>query len=93
MGMELAALTVLTGAECAHGFGAFAPSVFTIRTLARERGAEGIAHVRAGYVPAVILGLILGVTVSAITDSPLPLIGAVLVIAVMLLAYEWAIRG
>lgn len=85
------ALLVLTAVESVHAYSAFLPSVFTIRTFAQD--AEARVRVRAGYVPAIVFSLVLGAAVAEITEQPAPLWAVVLVSAMMLVFYEWALSG
>lgn len=83
-------LGAFTAVESAHGFSAFCPSVFTIRQLANQT-EEGKAAIREGYIPASIFAILLGLIVSKLTKSWLPLLFSLGTIAFMVAAYEWAL--
>lgn len=93
MNGERALISIMTALESAHGFSAFMPSVFTIKTFAAEGDVEThMADLRSGYLPAVALSLAIGYIASQIVKSWWPLAGAIGVSAGMIGVYELAIR-
>lgn len=67
-------------------YSAALPSVFTIRAFEADRRS-----IRDGERFATVATLALGAVVSAMLDHPAPLVMAVVVAAVMLGMYEWAL--
>lgn len=51
---------------------AFCPSVFTIKSLANQT-EEGQAQIWAGYIPAIIFAVALGIIVSQLIKNPMPM--------------------
>lgn len=92
---QVLALALLTAGEQAHSYSAFCPSVFTIRNWVLEGDpatvSKNVANLRAGYRPAVAFGLGLGLVVSFIARSPLPLAFALGTSVVMGSLYEQAL--
>lgn len=89
--MENILLAAFTAVESAHAFSAFLPSVFTIKTFADTE--EKKQKVREGYIYAWIFALALGLIVSALAKSKLPIIFSVVTAAFMTLSYELSLRS
>lgn len=68
-------------------YSAALPSVFTIRAFSAD-----VRSIRDGERFATAMTLGLGAVVSAMLDSPEPLVMAVVVAAIMVAMYEWALR-
>lgn len=90
MTREQVLLAAFTALESAHFYSAFLPSVMTIRKFADDEEAR--AALRQGEVLATAFALTLGATVSALVDTPLPLVFAAATAAAMLAVYEYAMR-
>lgn len=84
-------LSVFVAVEGAHAFSAFMPSAFTIQKFATD--GEDKAKLRKGYAPAIAFNLALAGSVSYLSQSPLPLLASLLVIAFMLAVYESSISA
>lgn len=91
MAVEKVLVSVFVAVESAHGFSAFCPSLFTIKTFADTE--EKKKAVRLGYIPAVIFSLILGYVCSRMIKSWLPLVLAGATATFMILSYEFALRS
>lgn len=88
------ATTVLVIGEGAALFAAFCPSWFTVRSpFFHDQDAKGgnINAIRQGEAAGAAITVAVGWAGAAMVGSPLPLIGAVLVSAVMIAGYEWSI--
>lgn len=88
------ATTVLVIGEGAALFAAFCPSWFTVRSpFFHDQAAKdgNIAAIRQGEAAGAAITVAVGWAGSAMVGSPLPLVGAVLVSAVMVAGYEWSI--
>lgn len=83
-------LSVFVAVEGAHAFSAFMPSSFTVKKFAQDDGDA--ARLRSGYVPAVIFNAVLSGSVSALINSPLPLMAAAIVTVFMIGLYEYQMR-
>ena len=82
--------SAFTAVESAHAFSAFCPSVFTIRQLANQT-EEGKAAIREGYIPAIIFCVVLGLVMSKLSKSWLPLVFSAATAFFMVCSYEWAL--
>lgn len=71
-------------------FSAANPSIFTIRRLGVD-GDVKVSDIRHGEVFAGAATLALGFVVAAIMDHPAPVVMAVVVTALMVGMYEWAL--
>lgn len=85
------ALAMLGAVESAHFYSAFLPSMMTISKFAE--GEDDLRWLRKGEATATGLTLVLGWVLSELTDSYLPFWFAGAMAVVMLVAYEYAIRG
>lgn len=88
------ATTVLVIGEGAALFAAFCPSWFTVRSPFfhdQKAKAGNITAIRQGEVAATIITIAVGVAGGAMVGSKLPIVGAVLVSAVMVAGYEYSI--
>lgn len=88
------ATTVLVIGEGAALFAAFCPSWFTVRSpFFHDQAAKdgNIAAIRQGELAGTVITVAVGAAGAAMVGSPLPLWGAVLVSAVMIVGYEWSI--
>jgi hypothetical protein len=90
MVVETIALSLLAGSEAAHFFSAFCPSIFTIRKLAIPEGGE--ADIRRGMYLGLAMGIGLGILVSVIAKSWLPLIFTAIIAGVIFFIYEYHLR-
>lgn len=93
---DLLALSLLTAGETMHSFSSFLPSHFTIKNwvLCAENQADldqNIANLRSGYRPSVMVGGLMGLFVSIIAKSPLPLAVSLATSGVMIKFYEQAL--
>lgn len=87
-----AVLIVGTGAG---NMAAFCPSWFTVRSpFFHEQSARAgnVKAIRQGEIAATVLTVAEGWAASALTGSPLPLLGAVIVCGVMVAGYEYSMR-
>ena len=91
VGAELLAVSLLAGAESAHFYSSFCPSIFTIRKLAIPERAEG--DIRRGMVVGFLLSAALGLVISVIFKHWLPFAFAVGIGAAMYLLYEFHLQG
>lgn len=88
------ATTVLVIGEGAALFAAFCPSWFTVRSpfFHDQAAREGnVSAIRQGEIAGAAITVAVGWAGAAMVGSPLPLVGAVLVSAVMIVGYEWSI--
>lgn len=90
--MEKVLISAFVAVESAHAFSAFCPSVFTIKSLAKQ-SQEGMNQIRQGYAPAIIFALALGFVVSKLVKDWMPIFFSVATIVFMVIAYEWALRS
>lgn len=90
MTAELIAVSLLAGAEAAHFFSAFCPSIFTIRQLAIPEGRE--ADIRRGMLLGLMMSIGIGILVAVIFKSWLPLGFAAGIGAAMYFLYEYHLR-
>jgi hypothetical protein len=97
MDSEIAGISALVAADAAAYMSAFNPSIFTIRTFRQAKlGAsadETAADIRRGMVLGGILTVVTGFGGSAVTTSWWPFLTAMLTLAFLVAAYEWAIRN
>ncbi len=84
-------LAAFVGIETAHFYSSFLPSIMTIQKF--KENAADVSALRKGELLATTFSLSLGFIVSRLMDSDLPLIFAAATAALMLVAYESAIRG
>jgi hypothetical protein len=82
-------LTIFTALESAHFYSAFLPSVFTIKKFAESDKEK----VRAGYIPATLLTLGLGLVVSKLINDMKPFYASILITIGMISVYELALGG
>ncbi len=87
--LDVIVLSVFMALEGVHAYSAFLPSVFTIRTFVKDD--LGATMIREGEVFASIFLVALGIVVSLIVKSPLPLVFAGITGAGMLAVYERAL--
>lgn len=88
------ATTVLVIGEGAALFAAFCPSWFTVRSpFFHDQAAKdgNVNAIRQGELAGAVITCAVGWAGAVMVGSPLPLIGAVLVSAVMVAGYEWSI--
>lgn len=88
------ATTVLVIGEGAALFAAFCPSWFTVRSPFfhdQDAKAGNVNAIRQGEAAGALITVAVGWAGSVMVGSPLPLAGAVIVSAVMILGYEWSI--
>jgi len=90
MTAEVLAVSLLTGAEAAHFYSAFCPSIFTIRQLAVPEGRE--ADIRRGMLIGLMMSIGIGLIVAYIFKSWLPLLFAAGIGAAMYFLYEYHLR-
>lgn len=93
-GGGVVATTVLVIGEGAALFAAFCPSWFTVRSafFHDQAGRDGnISAIRQGELAGTVITVAVGWAGSALVGSPLPLLGAVAVSAVMVAGYEYSI--
>lgn len=88
---EAIALTVLTVAEVPNLYSGLLPSMFTISHFGHQ--PETVKWIRKGEVIASILSLTIGGAVSHLTNSPIPMIGTVAMMVILLMAYEHALNN
>lgn len=92
----LVATSVLVIATAAGTYSSFLPSWFTISsTFFNEQGSrEGnVKRIRQGEIAATLFTLVEGAAASALVGSPVPLIAAGVVGAVMVAGYEYALAN
>lgn len=90
------ATTILTVGEVWAAASALGPSVFTIRSpFFHEQNAKrgNVQSIRFAEAGVVVLGIALGGAASYLVQSPLPVLGAGVAIAVQLASWEWAMRS
>jgi len=68
-------------------YSAALPSIFTIRKFSADA-----ASIRDGERFSTVMTLGLGLVVAAMLDSPEPFVMAVVIAAIMVSMYEWALR-
>ena len=93
---ETAGITALCMGDAAAMLSSTNPSMFTIRqfSLGSEGGMEGVAgDIRRGYLIGGALTLVIGFGGSAVSRSWWPVAGSVIALAVLIVAYEWAIQN
>lgn len=90
MTTEKVLLSAFVAVEGAHAFSAFCPSLFTIKTFADSE--EKKRAVRIGYIPATAFAIGMGIIVSLLIKSKLPLVIAVGTSLFMVATYEVAMR-
>lgn len=87
--------TVLTSVfvafESAFSYSAFLPSIMTIGTFVDTHAK--VHMIRQGEVIATALSLAVALVVAKIEASPLPVLMMAIASVVMVLVYEWALRG
>lgn len=83
---EKVMLGAFTAVEAAHAYSAFNPSIFTIRRFPDEYTKRDI---RAGCALASGFAIVLGIIVSKVVDSVIPLVFAIFTIVFMCLVYEY----
>lgn len=89
------ATTVLIVGTGAGNMAAFCPSWFTVRSsFFHEQAARAgnVNAIRQGEAAATALTIAEGWAASVLTGSPLPLLGAVIVCAVMVAGYEYSMQ-
>lgn len=87
------ATSVLVIEAGASLYAAFCPSWFTVRSpfFHEQKAREGnVQAIRQGELVATLLTVATGAASSVLVQSPLPLIGAVVVAAVMIGGYEYS---
>lgn len=91
MNTEKALITIMVALEAVHGYSAFMPSAFTIRTFALG-DEQKIAELRSGYLPSITIAVAMGWIASEIVSSYYPLLAVMLTSGIMVTFYEWSIR-
>ena len=88
------ATTILVIESAASIYAAFCPSWFTTRSpFFHEQGARAgnVQSIRQGWMAATALTIPTGFAASYLVDSWLPLIGSLIISAVMIGGYEYSI--
>lgn len=88
--------TILVVAEIPNLYSGLLPSMFTISSpFFHEQGArEGnVKRIRQGELIATGFSLALGIASATLFESPLPLLGTVAMVVVLLACYEYALRN
>lgn len=91
---DVTAATVLVIGAGAGLFAAFCPSWFTVRSdFFNEQGSRrgNVKAIRQGEIAGTLTTLLQGLAAARLVDSPMPLIGAFTVSAIMIAGYEWSI--
>lgn len=90
---QVIALTVMTVAETPNLFSGMLPSLWTIGHFSGQDRGETTHWIRKGEAIASVMSLAIGLAVSNLAGSPLPFVGTVLMVGVLLAAYEHALRN
>lgn len=88
--LESILLAVFVAVEGAHAFSAFNPSIFTIHRFKDELTEQDI---KKGCALASAFCILLGATVSGLTQSWLPVVMSMAVAGGMSMVYWMAVKG
>jgi len=91
MEKEKVLISAFVALESAHFFSAFLPSVFTIKTFVKQ--TDGEKAIREGELYAILFALALGLVVSNLIKSYLPLIASIIVAVAILIVYEKSLKS
>ena len=89
-------LTLLAVSEVPNFLAGMAPSLFTLQHMGAKspaHRAEVRATMRRAYVVGGGLSLAVGLGASLVSESWLPFLGTVIVFAILVHQYEWAIAS
>ena len=89
--LQMLGLTILAMSEVPNFLAGMLPSLMTIQRFGADDG--DVSALRKGEIIGSVLALGVGLGATLVADSPLPLIGTVLILVIMLAAYEHAIRN
>ena len=87
------ALTLLAVAEVPNFYSGLLPSLWTIGHFSETDNEEACRWIRRGEANATALSIAVGIGVSVLTHSALPLIGNLIMCAILLYLYEHALRS
>lgn len=91
---EKMALTLLAVAETPQFFSGYLPSYFTIATFSQKEGKEWTErNIRIGEVVSATLAIGTGVVIAFLIDDPAPIVGTVIMSALLIAVYEHALRN
>lgn len=93
---DVTAATVLVIGAGAGLFAAFCPSWFTVRSdFFHEQGSKdgNIKAIRQGEIAGTLTTLLQGFAAARLVKSPMPLLGAIAVSAIMVIGYEFSLRN
>lgn len=96
MDADTAGVAALVAADAAAFLSGVNPSLFTMRAFRSEGGEKAETtktDIRIGSAIGGLLAIIVGIGATLITKSWWPLVVTVLVLAVMIGSYEWAIAN
>ncbi len=91
---DVTAATVLVIGTGAGLFAAFCPSWFTVRSdFFNDQGsrAGNVKAIRQGEIAGAVTTMLQGLAAARLVHSPMPLLGAAVVCAIMVGGYEWSI--
>lgn len=91
--MQDIALTLLAIAEVPNFYSGLLPSLWTIGHFSETDNEEACRWIRRGEANATALSVAVGIGVSMLTKSPLPIIGNLLMCGILLYLYEHALRN
>lgn len=87
------ALSLLAIAEVPNFYSGLLPSLWTIGHFSETDNEEACRWIRRGEANATALSVAVGIGVSMLTKSALPLIGNLLMCGILLYLYEHALRS
>jgi len=93
---EVIAGTILVVAEVPNLYSSVLPSWFTISSpFFHDQGSKSgnVKRIRQGEAVATLEALAIGWGASVMFNSPLPLYGVAIMVAVQLIGYEYALRN
>lgn len=87
------ALTLLCMSEVPNFYSGALPSLFTISTFTEAESEHTRYWIRRGEIVGFVLSLGVGLATSVLADSPLPLLGSLVMSGILLYQYEHALRN
>lgn len=88
--------TILVVTEIPNLYSGLLPSMFTISSpfFHDQAAREGnVRRIRQGEMIATVMSVAIGVASTKLFDSPLPLIGTLAMVGVLLACYEYALQN
>lgn len=83
----------LAASQSITAFQFFLPKLSDVRKVDASSNPEIVGDVRMGEVAAIALALGVGAITSSLSQSPVPMFAAVVMVAILVCVYEAALRG